>query len=57
MKTSIYTHATLQLIQQAQERAREYKHTQLMPEHILFELLDEDQELVHAIFQKVTISI
>ena len=56
MKTSIYTHSTLQCIQQAQEGAQEYKHTQLMPEHMLFAMLHEDQELIHTVLEKLAIN-
>lgn len=49
-----FTQKTLEGLQDALWIAKQYRHTELMPEHILFAFIQQEQGLVPTILQKLT---
>lgn len=57
MNQHMYTHSTLQTIQEAQNIAIKHNHTTLTPEHIMHALLQDQEGLVPTILHANTIDI
>lgn len=52
MNTQNYTQKTVEAIQNAQNIARENDNQSLVPEHLLYSLLDQDGGLIPSLFKK-----
>jgi len=55
MNTQNYTQKTVEAIQNAQNIARENDNQSLVPEHLLYSLLDQDGGLIPSLFGKMGI--
>ena len=53
MNTQNYTQKTVEAIQNAQNIARENDNQSLVPEHLLYSLLDQDGGLIPSLFKKM----
>ena len=53
MNTQNYTQKTVEAIQNAQNIARENDNQSLVPEHLLYSLLDQDGGLIPSLFGKM----
>ena len=56
MNQRIYTHSTLQMLQKAHDLAVAYKHTQIAPAHLLYELIEDQQGVARVILDKLNIN-